>query len=146
MSNQNLRRDEAAARSALITTHSYDVSLDVRQAADPNVAGYTSRSVITFSASEPGASTFVDFIAGSVHSVFLNGKGLAVADVVDGSRIRLENLQPENQVTVTGTALYSTSGEGMHRFVDPPTASATSTRSTNPPTPAGCSRTSNSPT
>ena len=119
MSNQNLSRDEAAARAALITTHSYDVSLDVRQAADPNVAGYTSRSIISFSASEPGATTFVDFIAGSVHSVFLNGKGLAVADVVDGSRIRLENLQPENQVTITGTALYSTSGEGMHRFVDP---------------------------
>jgi aminopeptidase N len=119
VSNQNLNRDEAAARAALITTHSYDVSLDVRQAADPSVAGYTSRSVITFSASEAGASTFVDFIAGSVHSVFLNGKGLPVADVVDGSRIRLENLQPENQVTITGTALYSTSGEGMHRFVDP---------------------------
>ena len=42
-----------------------------------------------------------------------------MADVVDGSRIRLDNLQPENQVTVTGTALYSTSGEGLHRFVDP---------------------------
>ncbi|MCU1522946.1 MAG: pepN [Arthrobacter sp.] len=119
MSNQNLRRDEAAARSALITTHSYDVSLDVRRAADPNVAGYTSRSVITFSASEPGASTFLDFISGEVHSVFLNGKGLTVADIVDGSRIRLDNLQAENQVTVTGTALYSTSGEGMHRFFDP---------------------------
>ncbi len=119
MSNQNLSRDEAAARAALITTHSYDVSLDVRQAADLNVASYTSRSVISFSASEPGASTFVDFIADSVHSVFLNGKGLTIADVVDGSRIRLENLQPENQVTITGTALYSTSGEGMHRFVDP---------------------------
>ncbi|MGO4436012.1 M1 family metallopeptidase, partial [Paenarthrobacter sp. RAF9] len=54
-----------------------------------------------------------------VHSVFLNGKGLPVADVVDGSRIRLDNLQAENQVTVTGTALFSTSGEGMHRFFDP---------------------------
>lgn len=119
MSNQNLRRDEAAARSALITTHSYDVSLDVRQAADPMVAGYTSRSVINFSASEPGTSTFLDFISSKVHSVFLNGKGLPVADVVDGSRIRLDNLQAENQVTVTGTALFSTSGEGMHRFFDP---------------------------
>ena len=119
MSNQNLSRDEAATRSALITTHSYDVSLDVRQAADPDVAGYTSRSVINFSASEPGASTFLDFISSSVHSVFLNGKGLPVSDVVDGSRIRLDNLQAENQVTVTGTALYSTSGEGMHRFYDP---------------------------
>nr|WP_217500928.1 aminopeptidase N [Arthrobacter sp. C9C5] len=114
-----MRRDEAATRSALITTHSYDVSLDVRQAADPKVAGYTSRSVINFSASEPGSSTFLDFISSNVHSVFLNGKGLPVADVVDGSRIRLDNLQAENQVTVTGTALFSTSGEGMHRFFDP---------------------------
>ncbi|WP_426977885.1 aminopeptidase N [Pseudarthrobacter sp. O4] len=119
MSNQNLRRDEAATRSALITTHSYDVSLDVRQAADPNVAGYTSRSVINFSASEPGASTFLDFISSDVHSVFLNGTGLAVADITDGARIRLDNLQAENQVSVTGTALFSTSGEGMHRFFDP---------------------------
>ncbi len=119
MSHENLQRNEAAQRSALITTHSYDVSLDVRQAADPEVTGYTSRSVINFSAAEPGQSTFLDFIASDVHSVFLNGKGLPVADVVDGSRIRLDNLQAENQVTVTGTALYSRSGEGMHRFVDP---------------------------
>ncbi|MCU1548856.1 MAG: pepN [Arthrobacter sp.] len=119
MSNQNLRRDEAATRSALITAHSYDVFLDVRQAPDPNVARYTSRSVLNFAAGEPGASTFVDFIASELHSVVLNGKPLDVSDVFDGSRIRLDNLQAENQVTVTGTALFSTSGEGMHRFFDP---------------------------
>ncbi|MCX2746799.1 aminopeptidase N [Arthrobacter sp. MI7-26] len=118
MSNRNLARAEAASRSALISTHSYDVSLDVREAADPDVPGYMSRSVINFSA-EPGSSTFLDFIHGGVHSVFLNGKGLDVAEVVDGDRIHLNNLQAENQVTVTGTALYSRSGEGMHRFVDP---------------------------
>ncbi|MFD2364845.1 MULTISPECIES: aminopeptidase N [unclassified Arthrobacter] len=112
-------RSEAADRSALISTASYDVSLDVRHAADPDIAGYTSRSVITFTASEPGSSTFLDFIGAGVHSVFLNGRRLPVEDVVDGSRIRLENLLAENQVTVTGTALYSRSGEGMHRFVDP---------------------------
>ncbi|WP_320538231.1 aminopeptidase N [Pseudarthrobacter sp. IC2-21] len=138
MSHENLQRSEAATRSALITTHSYDVSLDVRQAADPEVAGYTSRSIIHFSAALPGAGspaapagkpdeghtakparTFLDFISGDVHSVILNGKSLPLADVVDGSRIRLDNLLAENQVTVTGTALYSRSGEGMHRFVDP---------------------------
>ena len=118
MSNENLQRREAAERSALISTTSYDISLDVRQAADPAVAGYTSRSVITFTA-EPGSSTFLDFIGSSVHSVLLNGKGLPVEDVVHGARIRLDNLRAENQVTVTGTALYSRSGEGMHRFVDP---------------------------
>ncbi|MGX1161089.1 aminopeptidase N [Pseudarthrobacter sp. SLBN-100] len=118
MSRENLQRAEAAARSALISTTSYDVSLDVRQAPDPQVAGYPTRSVINFTAA-PGASTFLDFIGSDVHSVFLNGKGLRVEDVVDGARIRLDNLQDENQVTVTGTALYSRSGEGMHRFVDP---------------------------
>ncbi|MHC6221054.1 aminopeptidase N [Arthrobacter sp. MMS24-S77] len=118
MSSPFLARAEAATRSALISTQSYDVSVDVREAADPAVPGYTSRSVINFSA-EPGSSTFLDFIHGGVHSVFLNGKGLDVARVVDGDRIRLDNLQAENQVTVTGTALYSRSGEGMHRFVDP---------------------------
>jgi aminopeptidase N len=118
VSHENLQRAEAAARSALISTTSYDVSLDVRQAPDPQVAGYPTRSVINFTA-RPGTSTFLDFIGSDVHSVFLNGKGLRVTDVVDGARIRLDNLQDENQVTVTGTALYSRSGEGMHRFVDP---------------------------
>ena len=119
MPNQNLQRSEAAARSALITTHSYDVSLDVRSAPDPAKAGYTSRSTIAFSAAKPGASTFLDFIAGDVHSVVLNGVELPVPEVVDGARIRLDNLQAENKATVTGTALYSSSGEGMHRFFDP---------------------------
>ncbi|HEY8702902.1 MAG TPA: aminopeptidase N [Arthrobacter sp.] len=119
MSHENLQRDEAAERSALITTHSYDVALDVRHAADPDVAGYTSRSIINFSAAESGKSTFLDFIGSGVQSVSLNGKALRFADVADGARIRLDNLQAENQVRVTGTALYSRSGEGMHRFVDP---------------------------
>ncbi|MBD1541414.1 aminopeptidase N [Arthrobacter sp. IA7] len=119
MSNQNLQRNEAAERSALVTTHSYDVSLDVRSAPDPDMAGYASSSTIAFSAARPGASTFLDFIAGDVHSVVLNGVELPVPDVVDGARIRLDNLQAENKVTVTGTALYSSSGEGMHRFFDP---------------------------
>ncbi|SDW54070.1 aminopeptidase G. Metallo peptidase. MEROPS family M01 [Arthrobacter sp. cf158] len=118
MSNHNLSRDEAATRSALITTHSYDVTLDVRDAADPAVAGYPSTSTITFSAT-PGSATFLDFISGGVQSVVLNGQELDVASVVDRNRIILEGLADQNTVTVAGTALYSRSGEGMHRFVDP---------------------------
>ncbi len=147
MSNQNLRRDEAATRSALITTHSYDVSLDVRQAADPDVAGYTSRSVITFSAGEPGASTFLDFIGSEVHSVFLNGKGLA------GRRRRGRLPDPAGQPAGgepghRHRAPRSTAppGKACTASSTPPTASATSTPSTSRPTPAGSSPTSNSPT
>lgn len=118
MSNHNLSRDEAATRSALITTHSYDVTLDVRDAEDPAVSGYPSTSTITFSA-EPGSATFLDFIHGGVQSVVLNGQALDVGSVVDRDRITLAGLGAENTVTVTGTGLYSRSGEGMHRFVDP---------------------------
>jgi aminopeptidase N len=118
VSNHNLSRDEAATRSALITTHSYDVTLDVRDAADPAVAGYPSTSTITFSA-KPGSATFLDFISGAVESVVLNGRELDVATVVDRDRIILEGLAADNTVTVAGTAVYSRSGEGMHRFVDP---------------------------
>ncbi len=102
----------------MVDTHRYDVSLDVRHAADPAVEGYTSRTFIAFSA-EPGSVTFLDFIHGGVHSVFLNGKELDLAAAVDGNRIHLPNLAADNEVIVTGTALYSRSGEGMHRFFDP---------------------------
>ncbi|MFC8038193.1 aminopeptidase N [Paenarthrobacter sp. NPDC057355] len=118
MSNHNLSREEAATRSALITTHSYDVTLDVRDAADPAAAGYPSTSTITFSA-QAGSATFLDFINGGVDSVVLNGRALDIGQVVDRDRVILEDLDAENTVTVMGTALYSRSGEGMHRFVDP---------------------------
>ncbi|MFI2562859.1 aminopeptidase N [Paenarthrobacter sp. NPDC018779] len=118
MSNHNLSREEAATRSALITTHSYDVTLDVRNAEDPAMNGYPSISTIAFSA-EPGSATFLDFIGGTVDSVVLNGQELDVAVAVDQDRIILESLGAENVVTVSATALYSRSGEGMHRFVDP---------------------------
>ena len=101
-------RDEAAARSAILRVESYEVSLDLRGAEDQNEPGFISKTVITFSCTEPGATVFADFIHGGVHSVQLNGRPLDPADVVDGSRIRLRGLQPENQVTITGTALYST--------------------------------------
>ncbi|MFT4470714.1 aminopeptidase N [Arthrobacter sulfonylureivorans] len=119
MTNQNLSRAEAAARSAALQVDSYEVSLDLRNAEDQSEPGFLSKTVITFSCSEPDSTVFVDFIHGGVHSVLLNGRPLDPAEVVDGSRILLPGLEAQNQATITGTALYSTSGEGMHRFVDP---------------------------
>lgn len=119
VSNQNLRRDEAAARSALISVDAYDVDLDLSSAEDPESAGFRSRSTITFRCTEPGASTFLDFIHGGVRSVVLNGRELPLDTAVEGSRVHLPGLESENTVTVEGTALYSRSGEGMHRFTDP---------------------------
>ncbi|WP_026533980.1 aminopeptidase N [Arthrobacter sp. H14] len=119
MQNENLSRGEAASRSSLISVQSYDVSLDLRTAQDAGSPGFTTQSVITFNSCEAGASTFLDFIGSGVHSIILNGHSQDVEQCVSGARIHLHDLAEENQVTVTGTALYSSSGEGMHRFVDP---------------------------
>ncbi|WP_026533388.1 aminopeptidase N [Arthrobacter sp. H41] len=119
MNNENLMRDEAAARSRLLRIDAYDVALDLRNAEDPKATGFRSRCTITFTCSAPGSSTFLDFISESVESVTLNGVDVDLDSAVTGARIQLDGLGDRNTVTVDGTARYSRSGEGMHRFVDP---------------------------
>ncbi len=79
-----------------------------------------------------------------MHSVFLNGKGLPVSDVVDGSRIRLDNLQAENRSRSPARPCTAPPARACTASMTPPTASATCTRSMSPPTRAASSRTSNS--
>ncbi|HRO92837.1 aminopeptidase N [Citricoccus sp.] len=115
----NLTREEARERSALVTVHDYDVHVDLGTALDAQATGFRTRTSLTFSCADPGSSTFLDFIHDGVESVVLNGRCLDTAQVCGGSRILLPDLAGSNEVTVVGTALYSTSGEGLHRFVDP---------------------------
>ncbi|MFD3619087.1 aminopeptidase N [Streptomyces sp. NPDC058676] len=123
MPGENLSRDEARERAALLSVDGYDVSLDVRSAVgDETVDGpRTFRSVTTirFRCGEPGASSFADLIAPSVTAVSLNGKDLDPGEVFDGSRIALEDLAAENELVVDAQCAYSRTGEGLHRFVDP---------------------------
>jgi aminopeptidase N len=111
---QNLTREEAATRADLVTVHSYDVVLDLATA--PTT--FATRSTVRFNAT-PGAETFVDFVGESVESVTLNGTALDPAVVWTDSRIALPGLAAENELVVEATALYTNTGEGMHRFVDP---------------------------
>ena len=115
----NVTRAEAAARSALLTVHSYEVDVDVRGATDPARTGYPVTTTVRFDCAQPGASTHLDYIAESVDAVELNGRTLDVAAVAGDARIRLDDLEASNTVVVRGTSAYSRSGEGMHRFVDP---------------------------
>ncbi|SER82316.1 aminopeptidase N [Streptomyces sp. yr375] len=123
MPGENLSRDEARERAALLSVDGYDVSLDVRSAVgDPGGDGpRTFRSVTTvrFRCAEPGASSFADLIAPSVTSVSLNGRDLDPGEVFDGVRIRLDDLAAENELVVDAQCAYSRTGEGLHRFVDP---------------------------
>ncbi|WP_417511640.1 aminopeptidase N [Microbacterium sp.] len=114
MPGENLTRIEAQERRALIDTQSYEVSLDLTKGAEV----FGSRSVVRFTAT-PGSFTFVDLIARDVREISLNGEQLDPAEVFADSRIALTGLQEENILVVDADCLYTNTGEGLHRFVDP---------------------------
>ncbi|WP_265523105.1 aminopeptidase N [Oerskovia flava] len=114
MPGENLTRAEATERAGVVSVQSYEVALDLTT----GPTTFSSRSVVRFSAT-PGASTFIDLVAPTVHEVVLNGRLLDPATVVADSRIRLEGLEGENELVVVADCAYTNSGEGLHRFVDP---------------------------
>ena len=114
MPGTNLTREEASARAAVISTESYDVELDLTL---DSTERFGSVTTIRFSAT-PGASTFADLVDGEIASITLNGEAVDVSAYVD-SRIALTGLAEHNELRVEATCLYSHSGEGLHRFVDP---------------------------
>lgn len=79
----------APASSACRRTTS---SLDLTRGAE--TFGSTTRVRFTATA---GASTFIDAITKTVHSVTLNGTALDVDAVNDGVRIQLADLQEQNE-------------------------------------------------
>ncbi|QKS86955.1 aminopeptidase N [Curtobacterium flaccumfaciens] len=114
MPGENLTRIEAQERAAVVVVQTYDVELDLTRGAES--FGSTTRVRFTATA---GASTFIDAITKTVHSITLNGTALDVAAVNDGVRIQLDDLQEQNELVVVSDALYTNTGEGLHRFVDP---------------------------
>jgi aminopeptidase N len=110
----NLTRAEARERAELIAVESYEVSLDLTRG--EHVFGST--TAVKFTA-KPGSSTFIDAVTRTVHSVTLNGRDLDPAEVSDGIRIQLPELEAVNELLVVAEAPYMNTGEGLHRFVDP---------------------------
>ncbi|MEU1970578.1 aminopeptidase N [Microbacterium sp. NPDC019599] len=114
MPGENLTRIEAQERRAVVETHSYEISLNLTQGEEV----FGSRSVVRFSAT-PGASTFIDLIAREVREITLNGRSIDPATAFADSRIALDGLEADNELVVDADALYTNTGEGLHRFVDP---------------------------
>jgi aminopeptidase N len=110
----NLTRDEAAARSALLTVASYHVDLDLT--GDDEV--FSSVCVIRFDCTTPGSASFIDLTAPAVREITLNGEPVSL-NTFDGDRITLEGLAASNVLRVAADCAYSRSGEGLHRFSDP---------------------------
>ena len=115
MPGTNLTREEAQTRAGLLSVESYTVDLDLTVSDKV----FESTTVLRFTCSEPGASTFADLVGATVHEVVLNGEKLDAFDVYRDSRIRLDDLQADNELRVFCELPYSHTGEGLHRFVDP---------------------------
>ena len=118
MSQNNLHRDEAAERARLLAVASYDVELDLTDGSGdkPGDTTFRSRSVVRFTCSEPGASTYLDLTAPALLSATLNGEPVTG---FDGNRLQLPGLLADNELVVEADCAYMRTGEGLHRFVDP---------------------------
>ncbi|MCW2545502.1 MAG: aminopeptidase Metallo peptidase, partial [Frankiales bacterium] len=118
MSENNLRREEAAERARLLSVTSYDIELDLTDGSGekPGEHTFRSRTAIRFTSAEPGASTHLDLTAPTLLSATLNGS--PVTDF-DGNRLLLSGLAEDNLLVVEAEMAYMRTGEGLHRFVDP---------------------------
>ena len=114
MTGHPLTLDEARRRARLVSVASYDVDLDLTRGDEV----FGSRVTVRFASAEVGASTFVELRATRLVSATLNGERLE-ASAYDGSRIALTALASDNELVVEAEMPYTTTGDGMHRYVDP---------------------------
>jgi aminopeptidase N len=116
----NLTRADAEARAELLSVSGYQVELDLTDGGGkPGERTFRSRTTIRFTATTPGASTFVDVIAAGFREVTLNGQQLDVSGYDPQTGIPLPDLAADNVLVVDADCLYTNTGEGLHRFVDP---------------------------
>ncbi|WP_441249857.1 aminopeptidase N [Kitasatospora sp. McL0602] len=116
MPGTNLTREEARTRAELLHVDAYDITLDLSAAREGGT--FRSTTVVRFTATTPGTSTFIDLVAPGVAEIELNGEQLPLDSFAD-SRIALPGLRADNVLRVVADCAYTNTGEGLHRFVDP---------------------------
>jgi aminopeptidase N len=109
-----ITRSETRERARLLQVDDYDVALDLNRG--PDVFGST--SVIRFSCTQPGASTYADLVAETVQEIVLNGVSIDPDGAWADGRIALTGLGPRNVLRVVADCRYGSTGAGMHRAVD----------------------------
>ncbi|WP_430782982.1 aminopeptidase N [Actinoplanes sp. G11-F43] len=116
----NLTQVEAAERSRLLEVTGYDITLDLTDGhGNPGPDTFRSTTVINFRCAEPGASTFVEAAAATIHSATLNGEAVDLGGWSPEAGLPLSGLAAENTLVVSGDFKYSASGQGLQRSLDP---------------------------
>ncbi|MBB1031230.1 aminopeptidase N, partial [Dietzia sp. SLG310A2-38A2] len=120
MRSLNLTRSDAAARAELLDVDTYEVDLDLTDGSGgPGSGTFRSRTVVRFACSRPGADTFIDLRSARIRSVTLNGQDLETGEYDDEVGLTLPDLQETNELVVDADLAYTSTGEGLHRMVDP---------------------------
>ena len=114
MPGLNSTRAEAAERSSHLAVESYQVSLDLTLGDEI----FESTTVVKFSCNKAGYETFIDAVGRNVIKATLNGQVVDTANY-DGESIFIKNLATENELVIHMNGLYSRTGEGLQRSVDP---------------------------
>ena len=117
MPGTNLTRDEARARAGVAQPR----QLRRRAGPDRPRRRATFRHVTTciVFAARAGASTFIDLVAEQVREVDAQRPALDPATVFDGAPDPAGRARRGNELGVVADCVYSRTGEGLHRFVDP---------------------------
>ena len=113
MPGTNIKQVEAAERSALIKVSRYSIDLDLTTGAE----NFRVKTVVHFAGLKPGATTYIDCVGSKVISAKLNG--VDFDPKFDGETIYLPAIAADNVLEIEHDGIYSNSGEGLHRFVDP---------------------------
>jgi aminopeptidase N len=110
----NSTRAEAAARAAHLAVASYELTLDLTTGDE----SFISETIIKFTCNKPGHDTFLDAVGKNVISATLNGQVVDTSNY-DGESIFIKNLAADNELIIKMNGLYSKTGEGLQRSVDP---------------------------
>ena len=113
MPGTNIKQVEAAERSGIIKVSSYRIDLDLTTGAE----NFRVKTTVAFAGLKPGSTTYIDCVGAKVISAKLNGADFDPK--FDGETIYLPAIAAENILEIEHDGVYSNSGEGLHRFVDP---------------------------
>lgn len=124
MRSLNLTHADATARADLLDVESYEVEIDLTDGyGGPGTLTFRSRTIVRFSCSSPGAETFIDLRSAAIRSATLNGRDLFPSGETTGyddkAGLTLPDLAAANELIVDADLEYTTTGEGLHRMVDP---------------------------
>src|ERR1700739_2122283 len=108
-----ITKGETSERARLLRVNSYDVELDLTGGPE----AFRSVSVITFDSIRPGAVSYADLIAETVHEITLDGASVDPATAYADGRIMLSGLAEHNELRVVADCKYADGG-GLQRTED----------------------------